>query len=132
MNFPNQDANQADNRHDLTYRIKIIYNRLYFTLLVTHELKVISSNKTRYKPGCEDRAVDKRAEALPQEYLVKAREADHKYNGVLPGAKRSGAEAGGPGGGQRSRRRILRRGFRGHTAASRPPGHLLGQGGRSG
>ena len=54
--------------------------------LVMHELKVISSNKTRYKPGCEDRAVDKRAEALPQEYLIKAREADRKYNGVLPGA----------------------------------------------
>ena len=29
--------------------------------------------------------MDKRAEALPEEYLVKAREADRKYNGVLPG-----------------------------------------------
>ena len=28
--------------------------------------------------------MDKRAEALPEEYLVKAREADRKYNGVLP------------------------------------------------
>ena len=53
--------------------------------LVMHELKVISSNKSCYKPGWEDRAVDKRAEALPEEYLVKAREADRKYNGVLPG-----------------------------------------------
>ena len=53
--------------------------------LVMHELKVISSNKTRYKPGWEERAVDRRAETLPQEYLEKARAADRKFNGVLPG-----------------------------------------------
>ena len=50
-----------------------------------NKLKVISSNKSRYKPGCKDRAVDKRAEALPQEYIGKAQEADRKYNGVQPG-----------------------------------------------
>ena len=48
----------------------------------TYGKQVISSNKSRYKPGCKDRAVDKRADALPKEYLVKAQEADRKYNGV--------------------------------------------------
>ena len=53
--------------------------------LVMNKLKVISSDKSRYKPGCKNRAVDKRAEALPQEYIGKAQEADRKYNGVQPG-----------------------------------------------
>ena len=53
--------------------------------LVLHELKVISCNQTRYKPTVPDRAVDRRAALLPGEYLDKARGADQKYNGVLPG-----------------------------------------------
>ena len=36
---------------------------------VLHELKLISANKTRYKPNCKTRAVDKRATLLPEEYL---------------------------------------------------------------
>ena len=45
-----------------------------------HEVKVISCNKTRYKPNSAKRAVDFRADALQQEYLVKAREADRVHN----------------------------------------------------
>ena len=33
----------------------------------------------------KERAVDRRADALQQEYLDKARKADRRYNGVLPG-----------------------------------------------
>ena len=53
--------------------------------LVLHELKIISCNKTRYRPGWKERAVDRRADALQQEYLDKARKADRQYNGVLAG-----------------------------------------------
>ena len=53
-----------------------------------HELKVISSSKTRYKPRRQGqeavKAVDKRAGELPQEYLAKARKTDRKYCGTLP------------------------------------------------
>ena len=45
-----------------------------------HEVKVISCNKTRYKPTLKKRAVDIRAEKLQEEYMVKAREADRVYN----------------------------------------------------
>ena len=50
-----------------------------------HEVKIISCNKTRYKPTLEKRAVDIRAEKLQQEYLVKAREADRNYNNTPVG-----------------------------------------------
>ena len=51
---------------------------------VLHELKVISSNRTRYRPAAEKRAVDTRADLLNQEYLSKARVADRRQ-GVLEG-----------------------------------------------
>jgi hypothetical protein len=47
---------------------------------VLHEVKIISCNKTRYKPTWTKRAVDVRADKLQQEYIVKAREADRVYN----------------------------------------------------
>ena len=47
---------------------------------VLHEVKIISCSKTRYKPNSTKRAVDARADLLPQEYLTKAREADRKHN----------------------------------------------------
>ena len=49
---------------------------------VLHELKVISCSISRYRPTWQERAVDKRASLLPQEYLMKAKGADRKYNGV--------------------------------------------------
>ena len=45
-----------------------------------HEVKIISCNKTRYKPTWTKRALDIRADKLQQECLVKAREADRVYN----------------------------------------------------
>ena len=50
-----------------------------------HEVKIISSSKTRYKPNSLKRAVDSRADLLPQEYLNKARGADQTYNQIPPG-----------------------------------------------
>ena len=47
---------------------------------VLHEVKIISCSKTRYKPCSNKRAVDKRADELQQEYMVKAREADRVHN----------------------------------------------------
>ena len=52
---------------------------------VLYELKVISCSKSRYKPSWTDRAVDRRAAALHQEYLDKARAADQQYGGVEQG-----------------------------------------------
>ena len=52
---------------------------------VLHEVKVISCNKTRYKPSSQKRAVDSRADLLPQEYLRKARAADQAYNDTPAG-----------------------------------------------
>ena len=52
---------------------------------VLHEVKVISCSQTRYKPTWKDRAVYERAKKLQQEYIVKARNADRKYNGVEEG-----------------------------------------------
>ena len=45
---------------------------------ILHELKIISSNKTRYRPACQQRAVDVRAAQLQGEYLTKARAADRR------------------------------------------------------
>ena len=55
------------------------------TVDVLHEVKVISCSKTRYKPNSPKRAVDARADLLPQEYLNKAKAADQKYNQVQQG-----------------------------------------------
>ena len=52
---------------------------------VLHEVKLISSNKTRYKPNSQKRAVDARADLLPKEYLDKAKHADQVYNQVPAG-----------------------------------------------
>ena len=45
---------------------------------VLHELKVISSSRSRYRPGCKDRAVNKRAGELQKEYQDKANLADRR------------------------------------------------------
>ena len=50
-----------------------------------HEVKIISCSKTRYKPNSPKRAVDSRADLLPQEYLNKARAADQNHNQIQPG-----------------------------------------------
>ena len=54
-----------------------------------HEIKLISSSKTRYsihREGQEaTRAVDKRSGELNGEYLVKARRTDQNYCGTEPG-----------------------------------------------
>ena len=55
------------------------------TRQVLHELKIISSNQSRYKPSWEERGVDKRAGQLHQEYLAKARRADQDFGGVQQG-----------------------------------------------
>ena len=52
---------------------------------VLHELKVISSSQSRYKPSWTKRAVDKRSEELHGEYVKKARRADQDHGGVPPG-----------------------------------------------
>ena len=50
-----------------------------------HEVKIISCSKTRYKPNSPKRAVDTRADLLPQEYLDKARGADQTHNHIPVG-----------------------------------------------
>ena len=52
---------------------------------VLHEVKIISCSKTRYKPNSMKRAVDARADLLPQEYLNKARGADQIHNQIPQG-----------------------------------------------
>ena len=52
---------------------------------VLHEVKIISCNKTRYKPTSQKRGVDTRADGLQQSYLVKARNADRDHNLTPPG-----------------------------------------------
>jgi hypothetical protein len=49
---------------------------------VLHELKIISSSRSRYRPSWTDRAVDKRSSTLQKEYQDKARAADRRQ-GVL-------------------------------------------------
>ena len=51
---------------------------------VLHEVKVISANKSRYKPNSMGRAVDLRASTLQHEYEMKARAAD-RLSGVTQG-----------------------------------------------
>ena len=50
---------------------------------VLHEIKVISSSRTRYRPARQQRAVDVRASQLQQEYVGKAKAADRR-DGVPP------------------------------------------------
>ena len=54
-----------------------------------HEIKIISSSKTRYNPQREGqqavRAVDKRAGELTPEYFQKARNTDRLFCGTEPG-----------------------------------------------
>ena len=51
-------------------------------MLVLAELKVLSCCPTRYIPGNQARAVDRRARALPNEYLAKAKGVDRVYVGT--------------------------------------------------
>ena len=51
---------------------------------VLHELKIISSSRSRYNPNRVTRAVDHRADQLQGEYVKKARAVDRKQ-GVPPG-----------------------------------------------
>ena len=50
-----------------------------------HELKVISSSKSRYKVTQEERGVDKRSKELHAEYVAKARKSDQLYGGAREG-----------------------------------------------
>ena len=54
-----------------------------------HELKIISSSKTRYNPHRQGqeamRAVEKRANELNNEYIMKARNTDRLYCGIAQG-----------------------------------------------
>ena len=52
---------------------------------VLHELKVISSSRSRYSPTHKDRGVDKRASQLNKEYQDKAKNADRLHGGLQPG-----------------------------------------------
>ena len=49
------------------------------------ELKVLSCCPSHYSPTAGTKAVDVRAQAVPGEYARKARTADQRYLGVLPG-----------------------------------------------
>ena len=46
---------------------------------------MISCSQTRYKHTWNERAVDKRADAINGEYIKKARKADQHYGGIEPG-----------------------------------------------
>ena len=60
---------------------KITLNNGGQSVPVLHELKVISSNQTRYKPSWKERGVDKRASQLYDEYVGKAKQADQQHRG---------------------------------------------------
>ena len=49
---------------------------------VLHKLKVISISQSRYKPSWDERAVDRRAGSLHEEYVGKARRADQLFGGM--------------------------------------------------
>ena len=63
---------------------------------VLHEIKVISSSQSRYKPSWAERGVDKRADQLHQEYVGKARKAEQVHRvvrqGVFGAVERKGPE----------------------------------------
>ena len=50
---------------------------------VLHKLKIISCNKTGYKPPSKVKAVDARADKLQREYIMKAHNADRKHIRVM-------------------------------------------------
>jgi hypothetical protein len=52
------------------------------TRLVLHELQVISSTQSRYKPSWTDRGLYKRADHLNDDYVAKAKTADQVHGGV--------------------------------------------------
>ena len=47
--------------------------------------KFISSGSSRYPRGCGDKAVDRRARALPEEYRARFSTIDRQYHGVIRG-----------------------------------------------
>ena len=55
---------------------------------VLHEVKVISSSRTRYNPAWRKRAVDVRADQLQGEYVAKARAADRRQDAPEAGVGR--------------------------------------------
>ena len=101
-------------------------------VLRLHELKIISSSKTRYKPHRQGqeakKAVDKRAEKLNSEYISKARATDQMYCGTEVGTDHwtCGDQAGILGRGQRDCGRRLRGGIRPSSQPYPPPGCIKG------
>ena len=65
--------------------LRIVFQAGGVLRAVLHEIKCISSSLSRYKPGAEERAVDKRAGELHQEYISKARSVDQRFGQVPPG-----------------------------------------------
>ena len=76
---------RARDRQGMVPDFRIFLTNAGETRQVLHELKVISSNQSRYNPAWEERGVDKRAGQLHQEYVNKARKADQEFGGVQPG-----------------------------------------------
>ena len=50
-----------------------------------HEVKIISCSQTRYNANWQERAVDRRADMLHQEYVLKARRVDRQHLGLEDG-----------------------------------------------
>ena len=63
----------ARDRQSMVPDMKITLTQGGVSAPVLHELKVISSSQSRYKPSWKKRGVDKRSEDLHDEYLKKAR-----------------------------------------------------------
>ena len=64
-------------------RIKLPVGRI--TKSVLGEVKVISNSLTRYRPTWQERGVDRRADQLHNEYVLKARRVDTTYCGTEQG-----------------------------------------------
>jgi hypothetical protein len=62
--------------------VKISLTMGVVTSPVLHELKVIRSNQTRYKPSWKERGVYKRSSLLHDEYVGKAKKADQQHCGT--------------------------------------------------
>ena len=77
------DSNRQ--RQSIVPDLKITLSNGGETRQVLHELKVISSNQSRYKPSWVKRGVDKRASDLHDEYVTKARNTDQNHGGTVPG-----------------------------------------------
>ena len=76
---------RARDRQSMVPDMKITLTQGGVSAPVLHELKVISSSQSRYKPSWKKRGVDKRSEDLHDEYLKKARKADQEHGGTQPG-----------------------------------------------